>query len=165
MTASNAKTGEDKIVKPIRSIHIVVLSCPNCGEELEELKLCKECKSPMKVVQVIEKFGAEADEYLAQLKRDGLWEDHSVSPMKSNVISDDGISPDDIDDYDIPINGISKKKEDSDEFGELGLTDIFPSDDEFATTDKPQTDLDLKEALDLLDQDEEDDVPEGLPEL
>ncbi len=165
MTASNTKSGVDRIVKPVKSIHFVVLSCPNCGEELEELKLCKECKSPMKVVQVIEKFGQEAEEYLAQLKKDGLWDDHSVSPVKRNTISDDGISPDDVDDYDIPINGLSKSKDESDEFGEVGLVDIFPSDDEFNPNEKTSPDLDLKEALDLLDQDDEDDVPEGLPEL
>lgn len=168
MTASNTKTTDKKVVQPMKSIHIVVFGCPNCGEELEELKLCKECNSPMKVVQVIEKFGQDAEEYLAHLKREGIWTSDSVMPKK-NVDDVSGIGADDLDDLDIPIKGLA---EDSSTFAEpdvAGLTDIFP-DDGAPSTAEP--DLDFQEALSTLDEEEEDMAedlgdlgPDGLPEL
>lgn len=169
MTASNTKTTDRKVVQPMKSIHIVVFGCPNCGEEIEELKLCKECKSPMKVVQVIEKFGQDAEDYLAHLKREGIWTADSVMPKKGDVDDDGdgGIGDDDLDDLDIPIKGLAEDKEDLvDEPPVLG--DIFP--DEGVPSSK-EPDMDFQEALSALDEEDEgvtdmDDLgPDGLPEL
>ncbi len=169
MTASNTKTTDRKVVQPMKSIHIVVFGCPNCGEELEELKLCKECNSPMKVVQVIEKFGTDAEEYLAQLKREGIWTTDSVMPKKNAREDDDGIGDDDLDDLEnIPIKGIP---DDPDEpFAEASsLGDIFPDD---GAPSSVEPDMDFQDALSTLDEEEEDVTedlgdlgPDGLPEL
>lgn len=167
MTAPNTRTTDKKVVQPVKSIHIVVLGCPNCGEEIEELKLCKECNSPMKVLQVIEKFGTDAEEYLAQLKREGVWGMDSVRPKKG--LLDEDMETDELDEeLDIPIRGIAPDPlEDDDAVSSLG--DIFP--DEGAPS-AVVPDVDFQEALRTLDEEEEDvskDLeelgPEGLPEL
>lgn len=165
MTASNTKNKvEEKTTKQINSIHIVVFSCPNCGDEIEELKLCKECKNPMKVIQVIEKFGSEADEYLAKLKRDGVWDENAVRP-KNDDPSDTGlsISEDELDDIDIKVAG----EDIADDVDEMPLGDIFPDDDDTpAKTASNDKDLDWVEALDKLDEEEDtSDLKEELPEL
>lgn len=157
-------TGE-RMVKPVNSVHIVIYACSNCGEEVEELKLCNECTSPMKVVQVIEKYGEEADEYLEQLKKDGNWGAGVVTPKKKDEPTDGGISADEIDSLDIPITGLNESDDDE----PVGLGEIFPDDDESDAKPAAQ-DLDFMEALDKLDEEEDVDNmdglgPEGLPEL
>lgn len=164
MTASNAKSKEQKTTKQINSIHIVVFACPNCGEEFEELRLCKECKNPMKVIQVVEKYGSEADEYLEQLKRDGVWDELSVRP-KHDDIHDGGVSKDAdaLDDIDIKIAGQDDVEEEVDE---LALGDIFPDDDSEDKQVKPVIDEDWTEVLDKLDEEEDtSDIKDELPEL
>ncbi len=172
MAASKTKkTGNgNKVIKPVNSIHVVVFACSHCGEEIEELKLCNECNSPMKVVQVFEKFGQEADEYLAELKKEGMWDADSVSPKKKKEkIDDGGISGDDLDHLDIPIMGVNDGgvKEDLDD----GLSDIFPDeDDEVESATSGSQDLDFMEALEKLDEEDQiEDLeelgPDGLPEL
>lgn len=165
MTASNTKTTDKKVVQPVKSIHIVVFGCPNCGEELEELKLCKECNSTMKVIQVIEKFGEDAENYLAHLKREGVWSSDSVTPKKDDDDDDSGIGDDDLDGLDIPIRGLPE-----DTFEEAAsLTDIFPDE---GTGGGVEPDVDFQKALSALDEEEEDVIkdlddlgPDGLPEL
>lgn len=165
MTASNTKSKEEeKTTKKINSIHLVVFACPNCGDEFEELRLCKECKSPMKVIQVIEKFGTEADEYLAKLKRDGVWEDNSVRPRHDDL-KDGGVSSmeDELDDIDIKIAG----EDEPTDTAALAIGDIFPDDDaDKAPVEKHVDDLDWAEALDKLDEEEDtSDLNDELPEL
>lgn len=164
MTASNAKSKEQKTTKQINSIHIVVFACPNCGEEFEELRLCKECKSPMKVVQVVEKYGSEADQYLEQLKRNGVWDEQSVRPRQDDL-HDGGVSKDtdELDDIDIKIAGQDDVEEVEDE---LVLEDIFPDEDKDDNHVKPVLDDDWTEVLDKLDEEEDtSDIKDELPEL
>lgn len=165
MTASNTKSKEEeKTTKKINSIHLVVFACQNCGEEFEELRLCKECKSPMKVIQVIEKFGDEADEYLAKLKRDGEWEDNSVRP-KHDDLKDGGLSiaEDELDYIDIKVAG----EDDVVDPADMPIGDIFPDDEaEHTPVIKGEADLDWTEALDKLDEEEDtSDLDDELPEL
>lgn len=168
MTASNTKSKENKTTKKINSIHLVVFACQNCGEEFEELRLCKECKSPMKVVQVIEKFGSEADEYLEKLKRDGVWDETSVRPKHDEVV-DGGVSTndDELDDIDIKIAGQDDTVETVDKVDEIPLDDIFPDDEaEHKPAIEKDADLDWVEALDKLDEEEDtSDLNDDLPEL
>lgn len=165
MTASNTKfREEEKTTKKINSIHIVVFACSNCGEEFEELRLCKECKSPMKVIQVVEKFGNEAEEYLSRLKRDGVWEDTSVRPKDHEEVHDGGVSSktDELDDIDIKIAG----EVDVAEAEDLVLEDIYPDDEPTVPVKSAKEDLDWAEALDKLDEEEDtSDLGDGLPEL
>lgn len=168
MTASNTKSKvEEKTTKKINSIHIVLFACPNCGEEIEELKLCKECKSPMKVIQVIEKFGNEADEYLEKLKKDGVWDDTAVRP-KHDDLHDGGIATnvDELDDIDIKVAGEILE----DEVDDMALGDIYPDNDSDSEPDHKQAnvdvDLDWAETLDKLDEEEDtSDLKDELPEL
>lgn len=166
MTASNTKSKEEsKTTKKITSIHIVVFACPNCGEEFEELRLCKECKSPMKVIQVIEKFGSEADEYLAKLKKDGVWDDTSVRPKDHEDSVDGGISTktDELDDIDIKIAG---EEEITHEEDDLALEDIYPDDEPVASAKANDEDLDWTKTLEKLDEEEDtSDLGDELPEL
>jgi hypothetical protein len=120
----------------------------------------------MKVIQVIEKYGQEADEYLEQLKKEGNWDANAVTPKKKEV-DDGGISSDEIDHLDIPITGLHEEEEEDDE--PVGLGEIFPDDDESPA--KPASkDIDFMEALEKLDEEDEvEDMdglgPDGLPEL
>jgi hypothetical protein len=167
MAASKTKKNGngDKVIKPVNSIHIVVYACSNCGEELEELKLCNECNSPMKVIQVLEKYGDEADQYLEKLKKEGNWDADAVQPKKKAETDDGGISADEIDNLDIPITGVHEEEEEE----SVALGDIFPDDEE--SSSKPANkDIDFMEALEKLD--EEDEVEDmdgfgkdGIPEL
>ena len=166
MAAPNAKKTEEKITKPVRSVHIVIYACPNCGEELEELKLCKECKSPMKVIQVIEKFGNEAEQYLADLKKNGVWTDETVSPHKDDL-NDGGISEDDVDELNIPINGLRTKRSLDDDVlvEDAPLVEIFPDDGESDQQKTSGTDDDFESILNKLDEEEDTTDLEGIPEL
>ena len=164
MTASKTKSSDIKTTtnnKPVNSIHIVVFACPNCGEEFEELRLCKVCKNPMKVVQVIEKFGSEANEYLSKLKKEGIWDDTSVRPSKDEEV-DGGLSKDDdeLDKIDIKIAG------EVEEETEVPLEDIYPDDDESPVSNpKVPQDPDWEEALKALDEEEKTDDLEDIPDL
>ncbi|KKR05766.1 MAG: hypothetical protein UT34_C0002G0273 [candidate division WS6 bacterium GW2011_GWF2_39_15] len=169
MTASNTKTTDKKVVAPVKSIHVVVYACTNCGEEVEELKLCKECNSPMKVIQVFEKFGEDADKYLSQLKKEGEWDADSVTPKKAHAVNDGGIDSDDLEELDIPIKGIADDPFEEEKVDVDDLTDIFPDDGQTAGV---EPDVDFQKALSALDEEEEDvskdleDLgPDGLPEL
>ncbi len=167
MAAPNAKKTEEKITKPVRSVHIVIYACPNCGEELEELKLCKECKSPIKVIQVIEKFGNEAEQYLADLKKNGVWTDETVSPHKDDL-NDGGISEDDVDELNIPINGLRTKRSLNDDdvlVEDAPLVEIFPDDGESDQQKTSGTDDDFESILNKLDEEEDTTDLEGIPEL
>jgi hypothetical protein len=144
-----------------------VYACSNCGEEVEELKLCNECNSPMKVIQVLEKYGEEADQYLEKLKKEGDWDATAVTPKKKAEADDGGISSDEVDHLDIPITGLHEESDDE----PVGLGEIFPDDDDDSSTSKPASkDLDFMEALEKLDEEDEvEDMdglgPDGLPEL
>ncbi|HVX92679.1 MAG TPA: hypothetical protein VHA74_01030 [Candidatus Dojkabacteria bacterium] len=167
MAAPNAKKTEEKITKPVRSVHIVIYACPNCGEELEELKLCRECKSPMKVIQVVEKFGNEAEQYLADLKKSGVWTDETVSPRKDDL-NDGGISEDDVDELNIPINGLHPKRvlnDDDSTSDDAVLGEIFPDDGEGEHVKTAGVDDDFESILNKLDEEEDTTDLEGIPEL
>lgn len=63
------KTSKDQLVTPRKSVHVVYVSCPHCGEEIEDIKLCPDCGEPMRVINVVEKFGEEAEKLLEELKK------------------------------------------------------------------------------------------------
>lgn len=162
MTASKTKSSNNKTTKPINSIHIVVFACPNCGDEHEELRLCKECKSPMRVVQVIEKFGSEADEYLIRLKKEGDWDELSVRP-KTHL--DGGISTDEADELDkIDIKIAGEEIEEKENHVEF-LEDIYPDEEEHKPATSPKEDIDWTEALEKLDEEDNSEDLEQVPEL
>jgi len=147
-------------MKPLVSIHVVHYSCSNCGEEVDEVKMCGDCNAPMRVIQVAELYGDEANDYLDSLKEG---EKSKSSESKVGVVQFDesvsGVSSDESE-----IEGESISDTDDVELGE-----IFPEEDEDSEKRTYVGDLgnDFEAALDALDQEEEDlgDDIEDLPEL
>lgn len=142
-------------MKPLVSVHVVHYSCTNCGEEKEEMKTCSECSAPMRVIQVAELYGDEANEYLESLKEES--KNEPEDKKVSGVQFDDSVSGAEVEEADLPE--------------EVGLDDIYPEEKEKEGKAARKTYIDdlgsdFEQALDILDQDDEgfDDV-ENLPEL
>ena len=137
---AGAKKINKKVVKATTSVHVVIFSCSNCTHEVEELKLCSECGKPMRVINVVEKFGEEADELIQKLKKDIKGEDFVAidedAPVIIKLSEEDHIE--------------EEKEEDS---GALGV--IFPDDDQ-TNTSSEGADIDFMDALEKLDEEDED---------
>lgn len=166
--AETKKITKDQLTTPRISVYIVHLACPNCGEEIEDIKLCPKCNKPMRVIDVVEKFGDEAQALLDQVKKqipateqDEDFEDidreepNIILMGNEETIDDGGIDPASIDD-------------------DSGLDVIFPNDEENPDGGAPveaMGDDDLSKALDQLDEEEDtsaDDFglgDDGVPEL
>lgn len=153
------KTSKDQLVTPRKSVHVIFLSCPHCGEEEQEIKLCPECSEPMRVINVVEKFGEEAEQLLEELKKklpqkskgDEEEEEYvSIDSEQPNIIlmgADDAVDD----------GGIDPTAADDDG----GLDVIFPDDGDGDGEDSPHKvqalgDDELSKALEQLD--EEDDT-------
>jgi len=137
---AGAKKTNNKVVKTTTNVHVVIFSCPDCAYEIEELKLCPECGKPMRVINVVEKFGEEADELIQKLKKD-IKGDNFVAidedaPTIIKLSEEDHIEED--------------EEEDS---GILGI--IYPDDDQ-PNTSSEGADMDFMDALEKLDEEEED---------
>jgi len=69
----------DKTVKKVLTIQIVRYCCSNCTEEEDVVKVCPNCGETMRVIEVIEKYGDEAEDYLKKIasnqKDEKEWED------------------------------------------------------------------------------------------
>lgn len=162
-----AKQEETKKVVPQRqSVHVVFFSCQNCGEEVEHIQFCPDCGKPMRVIDVVEKFGEDAEVFIKKVEDRLAGSTPSVEKefeeipeeQESNIIVlgeedhlDDGAVVDDVD----------------------TLDDIFPDDDADIEKKGSKSDDDLSELDDIvaeLDK-EEDDFSmddfgdDGLPEL
>jgi len=148
---AGANNTDKKVVKSTANVHVVVFSCPDCTHEEEEVKLCPECGKPMRVINVIEKFGEEAEEYVKNLKiekEDEKGEEEFLDVDAPTIIK---LSEED------HIEG-----DDEEDTGSLGV--IYPDDDQ-PNTSSGGADMDLMEALDQLDEEDEDpgelnDLPE-----
>ena len=156
-----------KVVTQRQSIHVVFFSCPDCGEETEHIQLCPDCSKPMRVIDVVEKFGDEADAFLKKvqeriengtLKKDDLISiDEDEQPNVIVLANEDSL-----DDGAVVDDGVDT------------LGDIFPDDedDEKTTSSAPEGLTDLDDIVAELDKEEDDDFPlvddlgdDGLPEL
>jgi len=153
------KITKDQLVTTHKSVHVVFFSCAHCGDEIEDIKMCPSCSEPMKVINVVEKFGEEAEKFLEQVKKnmpvksvseDGEDEYVSIDEEQPNIIlmggkttvvDDGGIDPTATDDNDD------------------GLDIIFPSDDDGEEAPPKVEALDDGELTKALEQlDEEDDT-------
>ncbi len=147
-------------MKPLVSVHVVHYSCSNCGEEIDEVKMCNDCNAPMRVIQVAELYGDEANEYLDNLK-----ETEKGKPSEkeaSTVQFDDSVSGVQSDESAIGDENVSNTDD-------VELGEIFPEEEEDSEKRTYVGDLgdDFEAALDALDQEDEDlgDDIEDLPEL
>ncbi len=165
-----AKQDETKKVLPqTNSVHVVFFSCQNCGQEVDYIQFCPDCGNAMRVIDVVEKFGEEADEFVKKiedrladgnLSKDNVVE-KKINKEESNVIiltEEDHI--DDIDD----VNSVE-------DINTLG--DIFPDDGDSDSKSTSSDSVDLSDMDDIVAElDKEDDDfsmddfgDEGLPEL
>ena len=156
-----------KVVPQRQNVHVVFFSCPNCGEEVEYIQFCPDCGKPMRVIDVVEKFGEEAEQFIKKV------EDRLAQEGNSKVKVEDEELTDIIDQQesntiilgdDEHVEGV-EFVEDVD-----SLDDIFPEDD--SDTDvKTSVGDDLEDIVAELDKDEDDDFSlddfgdDGLPEL
>ena len=137
---AGAKKIDKKVVKATTNVHVVIFSCPDCTHEIEEIKLCTECGKPMRVINVVEKFGEEADELVENLKKSLKGDDFVAidedAPVIIKLSDEDHIE--------------EEKEEDS---GALGV--IYPDDDQ-SNTSSEGADIDFMDALEKLDEEDED---------
>lgn len=170
--ANNENT--KKVVVPRQSVHVVFFSCPDCGEEAEHIHFCEDCGKPMRVINVVEKFGDEAEEFLARFtKQTENGNGKKNIPVSSTTDDNDDEQPNVImlaQDEDTLNDGALIVDDDIDSLGE-----IYPDDDEdeekTASSAKEGFD-DLEDIIAELDKEEDDEFPlaeelgdEGLPEL
>ncbi len=163
-----AKEEETKRVIPQRqNVHVVFFSCQNCGEEADYIQFCPDCGKPMRVIDVVEKFGDEAEAFIKKVE-DRLAaeapereEENYISladKPESNVII---LEEHEHVDSDLAI----------DEVDTLG--DIFPDDDSDGDLKPSKSVEELSDLDDIVAElDKEDDDfsmddfgDEGLPEL
>ena len=129
-------------------MHVVYLSCPHCSHEMDTIELCPVCGEPMKVIDIVEKFGEDAERFLKRVeKRNGSAkavttdEELEIEKEEPNIIllglDDVGFDP----------------------LCDVGFRDvIFPDDDSSESSVDVSLDDDLAKALDLLDSEDEENV-------
>lgn len=150
-----AKKNSDEMVPQRKSVHVVFFSCGDCGEEIDEIKLCPDCGKPMKVIDVVEKFGEEAEKYLSVTPVNKV--SHEEEEEEEGYVSIDKEEPNIIlmggDDELEGDVGIDPNKED-----DGGLDVIFPDEDNDDSAPKTELPVDeeLSKALEQLDSEEED---------
>ncbi len=147
-------------MKPLVSIHVVHYSCSNCGEEVDEVKMCKDCNAPMRVIQVAELYGDEANEYLDNLNEA---EKRKLPEKKVGTMQfDDSVSGEETEEFGV-------EEESGQASDDVELAEIFPEEEDEDGRRTYVGDLgdDFEAALDVLDQEDEDleDDVENLPEL
>lgn len=155
--ADTKKNKKEELITPRKSVHVVFFSCPHCGDEIDDIKLCPDCGEPMKVIDVVEKFGEDAERFLKRVEKrvengkqttEEEEEDYEgIEKEEPNIILMGG-------DEIIEDGGIDPTKEDD---GSLDV--IFPDDDESpAKVADVEVDDDLTKALEQLDSEDDDNV-------
>lgn len=131
---AGAKNSNKKVVKATTNIHVVMFTCPDCTHEIEEMKLCPKCGKPMRVINVVEKFGDEAEEFIKKLKEGEEIEEDAPTIIK--LSEEDHI-----------------EEEEEEDSGALGV--IYP-DDDASPASSEGADIDFMDALEKLDEEDED---------
>ena len=150
----STKNKKEKLVTTRKSVHVIFLSCGHCGEEVDHIETCPDCGEPMRVIDVVEKFGDDAERFLKRTekrKENGgqVPEVEDIDDEEPNIIlmgSDDDLDDDGID----PSN--------DDEEDTLDI--IFPSEDDEDSGKRVavSADEDLTKALEQLDEEEEENI-------
>jgi len=160
------KEEKKKVVPQRNSVHVVFFSCENCGEEIEHIQFCPDCGKPMRVIDVVEKFGEDAEEFIKKVE-DRLG---GVNSTESKV-DDIGVEEEE-EVSNVIVLGEDEHIEDGVVEDVNTLDDIFPDDD--SEDIKPSNgDDDLSDLDDIVAElDKEDDDfsmddfgDDGLPEL
>ena len=158
---TSKKTKKEEMIPIRRSVHVIYLSCPHCSFETDNIKLCPQCNEPMKVIDVVEKFGDDADRFLERLKKrkENGTEIESVSGLET----EEGIVEIDKEEPNIILMGADESLDEGidpvTDADDASLDVIFPDDDEEVVEHQPiSADDDLAKALDQLDSEEEENV-------
>lgn len=155
-----------KVVTNTSSVHVVFFSCGNCGEETEHIQFCPDCGKPMRVIDVVEKFGDQADEFIKKVQ--DRVDKGVINPNEYVVVDEE--TPN------IIVMGDDDNKASELDDGAITddddavLVDIFPDDDEEVKTGVTKDLTDLDDLVVALDEEEDDmDIPgfgeDGIPEL
>jgi len=136
-----------KVAKPVLTIQIVHYCCSKCAFEKEESKVCPDCGSPMRIVEVVEKYGKEAEEYWNQILKDHK-KDEDELDVTDGIDSGDVRALDKIDIGDEDLASIP-----GDEFGKLIEGGIF-GDSEAALDAASEADPSIKKDRPPLDNDD-----------
>lgn len=151
---------KDQLVKPMVSIQIIHFYCGNCNEELDEVKFCPSCKAPMRVINVVEKFGEEAEKYLEALKGGNgakFTTDAGLEKISTMGVGESIVGEDDEPEV---LENLGAAKGEDDEWADLagmaGEGGIFGEGDESEDqkSAKPKA-MDLEDLVKELDKDDE----------
>lgn len=164
--AENKKATKDQLVPTRKSVHVVFFSCAHCGSEVEDIMMCPDCGEPMRVIDVVEKFGEDAEKFLIKLKKktstqneEEEEEDYvSIDKEEPNIILMGGH------DVNVDDGGIDPTVVEDDG----GLDIIFPDSDDGEESPVKVEALDngeLAQALEQLDSEEEDVTADDFGEI
>ncbi len=152
------KKKKDELIPTRRSVHVIFLSCPHCGNEIDDIRLCPECNEPMKVIDIVEKFGDDAERFLERAKKrlEKSKENYSQEEEEEEFDSIDKEEPN------IILMGDENLEDDGGIDATVQVDDgsldvIFPDDDESSKPVIPAGD-DLTKALEQLDTEEEENI-------
>jgi len=168
MTAPNTKNEVKK--EKEHGVQLIVFAPANADPDDDLQKIYMVCPSALRVVEVVEKYGEDAENYLVGLAKKK--DKSSLSPKTflediSDSIEDDGtlVSDEDFEALNgVDIQGLTEtaKEEFSDEleedivaFANGSLGDIFPDEEDSRSSRKVQHDM--ASALDILDGEDNDD--------
>ncbi len=156
-----------KVVPQRQSVHVVFFSCGNCGEEVEYIQFCPDCGKPMRVIDVVEKFGPESEELIKKIEdRLATSTPHTQEKEFSDIV-------DEIEPEIITLDDTQQAEDTVVAEGVDSLDDIFPDDEADTESKVVKTDDDLSDLDDIVAElDKEDDDfsmddfgDDGLPEL
>lgn len=148
--AKNSKKQKEELVTSRKSVHVVFLVCSHCGKEIDHIEICEDCNEPMRVIDVVEKFGEDAERFLKRVekrKQNGKQDEEvNIDEEEPNIILMG--NKEDMDD-----GAIDPSKDDD---GSLEV--IFPDDDAEERSVEIDAGDDLAKALEQLDSEEEENV-------
>ena len=154
--ANKKKEKKEELVTTRKSVHVVFLSCPHCGTEKDHIEMCDECGEAMRVIDVVEKFGEDAERFLKRVEKRKL---NGTVPSEEE---EDYVDMED-EEPNIILMGADENIDDggidptTDDDGSLDV--IYPDEDEAPRKGAiPEADDDLSKALEQLDSEEDDDM-------
>ncbi len=83
---STSRKTKKKVPEVQKGVSVVVLHCPNCGEEDEKVFYCSECDSPMEVSKVDEKKEDEVENDIT-LDKDKAGESTAEEPDEEDDVT------------------------------------------------------------------------------
>jgi len=158
--ATTKKGKKEELIPTRRSVHVIYLSCPHCSHEIDDIKICPVCGEAMKVIDVVEKFGDDAERFLARLEKRKEKEKNGKVVGTTEEEEEVGI---DQEEPNIILMGVDDDLENDGgidpvaDVDDTSLDVIFPDDDSPHTEDVSLDD-DLAKALEQLDSEEEGNV-------